>query len=63
VEVEDAVPLRVARVSTNDHWPLIYLPKAAVETLGLGRGRRVLILLDKRRGALILKPVLEEEAR
>jgi len=57
--LKNLMPLKVAKITSNDEWPLLYLPKAAIEKLGLRKGRRVLILLDH--DALVLKPIPEGE--
>ena len=51
--------LKVARVTSNDKWPMVYLPKEAIQRLGLRKGRRILLLLDHHNGALIIKPIQE----
>jgi hypothetical protein len=58
-KVTKPIPVKIAKVCSNDEWPLLYLPKVAVEKLGLRKGRRVVILLDNRNGALVIKPVPE----
>ena len=50
------IPIKVTRVCSNDSWPLIYLPKEAVEKLGLTVGKRVLLEITED-GKLIVKPV------
>jgi len=49
--------LKVGRVSSNSNWPLIYLPRAAIEFLKLKKGTRYLMLIDKRNMSLIIKPL------
>jgi len=51
--------LKVSRVTSNDKWPMVYLPKEAIQRLGLRKGRRILLLLDYHNGALIIKPIQE----
>jgi hypothetical protein len=51
--------LKVGRVTSNDKWPMIYLPKEAIQRLGLRKGQRILVLLDHHEGALIIKPIRE----
>ena len=59
MKFKDSIPVKVAKITSNDQWPLLYLPKIAIEKLGLKKGRRVLIFLDGRSGTLIIKPVPE----
>lgn len=51
------LPLRRTRVSTNDSWPLLYIPKPAVEYLGLHKGRRIQFFIDIDDNCLIVKPI------
>lgn len=51
--------IKVGRVTSNDNWPMVYLPKEAIQRLGLRKGRRILVLLDHHEGALIIKPIRE----
>ncbi|MEM3629148.1 MAG: AbrB/MazE/SpoVT family DNA-binding domain-containing protein [Candidatus Bathyarchaeia archaeon] len=60
MEVKNLTPVKVTRVTSNDRWPLIYIPKEAVQELGLKKGQRVLMLVDHSIGALIIKPVFKE---
>jgi bifunctional DNA-binding transcriptional regulator/antitoxin component of YhaV-PrlF toxin-antitoxin module len=57
MEFKDLTPVKIAKITSNDQWPLLYLPKIVIEKLGLKKGRRVLIFLDSRSGTLIIKPV------
>jgi bifunctional DNA-binding transcriptional regulator/antitoxin component of YhaV-PrlF toxin-antitoxin module len=59
VENKKLTLLKVSRVTSNDKWPLIYLPKEAIQRLGLRKGRRILVLLNHHKGALIIKPIRE----
>jgi len=63
MEVRKMIRLRVARVTSNDEWPLLYLPKPAIEYLDLKKGRKVNVYLDPERKELIIKPLEEGETR
>ncbi|MCS7386810.1 MAG: AbrB/MazE/SpoVT family DNA-binding domain-containing protein [archaeon GB-1867-005] len=41
--------IRISKVSSNDSVPLIYLPKKAVERIGLRKGDYVVLATDGRR--------------
>jgi hypothetical protein len=62
-KVARRILIKEATVSTNDSWPLIYLPKVAIENLGLRRGCRVLVFLDVEEGSLVIKPCQGELPR
>ena len=49
VEVMGETIIKVTKVSTNDGWPLIYLPKEARDKLGFAIGTKVLIKTDGER--------------
>jgi len=49
--------LREGRISSNDGWPLLYIPRIAIETLGLRKGAKVRLYIDVQDGALVVKPV------
>ena len=55
------VPVRVAKITSNDHQELIYLPRR-LRRLGFVKGRFVLIKVDaeKRRLVLELLPEVPE---
>ncbi|RLE53102.1 MAG: hypothetical protein DRJ30_07170 [Candidatus Methanomethylicota archaeon] len=53
----DLIPIRVGKISSNDSWPLLYIPKLAIEVLGLRKGRKVLILIDRANASLVIKPI------
>jgi len=53
----ELIPIKVAKVTSNDDWPLIYLPADAKRLLGLHKGVRVLIYIDTREGSLVIKKV------
>ena len=59
MENKDLTPVKIAKITSNDQWPLLYLPKIAIDKLGLTKGRRVLLFLDDRSGTLVIKPVPE----
>lgn len=50
-------PVKVTKVTSNDGWPLVYLPKKAVELLGLRKGTEVIMLVDEESKALVIKPI------
>jgi len=41
--------IRVSKVTSNDSWPLIYLPKKVVEKLGFKKGCYVALYTDGKR--------------
>jgi len=51
------IPIKVCRVTSNDTWPLLYLPAEAIRRLGLRKGVRVMILLDSERHRLVIEKV------
>jgi hypothetical protein len=53
----DLVPVKVTKICSNDEWPLLYLPKEAIEALNLRKGKKVVIFLNPGDGSLIIKPV------
>lgn len=53
----ERIPIKVTKVTSNDAWPLIYLPKEAVTRLGLRKGRRVILYIEG--DELIVQPVEE----
>jgi len=52
----DETPIKITKVCANDSWPLIYLPKEAIQRLGLKRGTRILISIDGDE-RLIIRPI------
>lgn len=50
----ELIPIKITRVSSNDDWPLIYLP-AEARRAGLERGARVIIYLDPRDNSLVVR--------
>lgn len=50
------IPVKITTVCSNDTWPLIYLPKQAIEKLGLIKGTKVLLLIDEN-GRLVIEPI------
>jgi len=50
------VILKVTKVTSNNGWPLIYLPKEARDKLGFKIGVKVMIKADER-GRLIIERV------
>lgn len=55
--LEGLIPIRLTKISTNDKAPIIYLPKEARKLLGLEVGTPVLILVDARNQALVIKRI------
>lgn len=51
------IPIKVAKVTSNDEWPLIYIPADAKRLLGLSKGVRVLICIDPERKSLVIERV------
>jgi hypothetical protein len=62
-KVTGLIPVKIAKVCSNDEWPLVYIPKVAVEKLGLRKGRPVVILLDNQNKTLVVKPLSETMAQ
>ena len=59
LELEGLVPVRLSKVTSNDTQELIYLPKLIVRKLGLEKGTRVLLCIDKKRNRLVIVPMKE----
>jgi len=57
MEGKKLIPLRTARVTSNDNWPLLYLPKPAIEYLDLKKGTKVNVYIDPERKELVIKPL------
>lgn len=55
--MEELIPIRMTRVTSNDRAPLIYLPKEARRLLGLEIGVPVVIYVDLKSNALIVKRI------
>jgi hypothetical protein len=53
----DEIPIKVAKITSNDTQPLIYLPKCLSE-IGFSRGSKVLLKLDQN-GRLIIEKIQE----
>jgi len=47
--------IRVSKVVSGDHYPLIYIPKEVQDMLGIRKGDRVIILVDPRSNVMIVK--------
>jgi len=54
---KELIPIKVAKVTSNDDWPLIYIPADARRLLGLEKGVRVLICIDPKNQSLVIKRV------
>jgi hypothetical protein len=50
-------PVKLARVSANNDWPLLYLPREVVERLGLRRGVKVMLEMDEEAKVLVVRRV------
>ena len=48
------VPIKVAKITSNDHQELVYLPKC-LQRLGFIKGRHVLLKVDAEKRRLILE--------
>lgn len=53
----ELIPIKIAKVTSNNDWPLIYLPADAKRLLGLEKGVRVLIYVDPEGESLVIKKV------
>jgi len=56
----DGIPIKVARICSNDTWPLLYLPKAAIEELGLRKGVKVLLSINDDK-CLVIRPITKPD--
>jgi len=56
-KISDLIPIKVSKVSTNDDWPLIYLPKEAIKRLDLKKGDKVILYLNLDGSRLIIEKV------
>jgi len=57
--VGDLIPIKVGRITSNDEWPLVYIPAEAIRRLGLKKGVRVIMFLDYERHRLVIQKVEE----
>ena len=53
--MRNLVPIKVGRVTSNDEWPLIYIPAEAIRKLGLRKGARIIMLIDAEQKRLIIQ--------
>lgn len=51
--------VKKTKVCKSDNWPIVYIPKFAVENLGLKNGQPILLLFDPALRALLIKPIKE----
>ena len=51
----ELVLVKVAKITSNDSWPLLYLPKKVIKALGLRRGVEVKLFMDIENGRLIVE--------
>jgi antitoxin component of MazEF toxin-antitoxin module len=49
--------IKVGKVSANNSWPIIYLPREVTEKLGLRKGVKVFFEVDEEKRALIIRRV------
>jgi len=54
---KNLIPIKIGRVTSNDNWPMIYIPKEAINKLSLQKGARIIILMDLAEKTLIIKPI------
>jgi len=57
------IPVRLGRVTSNDHQELVYIPKEAVRYLGWKKGTRLAIYIDVKRKGLLLVEVEMKKCR
>ena len=51
--MEGETPVRIVKVTSNDHQPMVYLPRVLV-AYGYRKGARILVKLD-RKGRVVLE--------
>jgi len=57
--VEDLIPIRIVKVTSNDTSPLIYLPADVRRVLKIKKGDRLLLSVDRELKRLIAEKVVE----
>jgi len=55
--MEELVPIKIVKVTSNDNTPLIYLPVEVRRVLGLGKGDRVLLYIDSATRRLVIEKI------
>jgi hypothetical protein len=56
-KLSNLIPIKVAKVTSNNDWPLLYLPADAMRVLGLHKGVKVIIFIDPKKESLVIKKV------
>ena len=58
-ELEEPVPIKVVKVSSNDTRPLVYLPADICRTLRIRKGDRLLLFLDLKHQQFLARKVAD----
>jgi hypothetical protein len=56
-KLKNLIPIKVGKVTSNNDWPLLYLPADAVRVLGLRKGVKVIMFIDPEKESLVIKKV------
>jgi bifunctional DNA-binding transcriptional regulator/antitoxin component of YhaV-PrlF toxin-antitoxin module len=59
--LEELIPVRIVKVTSNDTTPLIYLPADVQRALKIRKGDRLLLYIDRKRNRLIAQKVAEAD--